>query len=43
MKVIVIGDGKVGRTIVEHTCQEGHEVAAITILALSAPALFKMS
>ena len=29
MKVIVIGDGKVGRTIVEHTCQEGHEVVVI--------------
>jgi len=29
MKVIVIGDGKVGRAIVEHTCQEGHEVIII--------------
>lgn len=29
MKVVVIGDGKVGRTIVEHTCQEGHEVVVI--------------
>ena len=29
MKVIVIGDGKVGRTIVEHTCQEGHEVVVV--------------
>lgn len=29
MKVIVIGDGKVGRTIVEHVCQEGHEVVVV--------------
>lgn len=29
MKIIVIGDGKIGRTIVEHTCQEGHEVVVI--------------
>ena len=29
MKVIVIGDGKVGKAIVEHTCQEGHEVIII--------------
>ena len=29
MKVIVIGDGKVGRAIVEHACQEGHEVIVI--------------
>lgn len=29
MKIIVIGDGKVGRTIVEHTCQEGHEVVVV--------------
>ncbi len=29
MKVIVIGNGKVGRTIVEHICQEGHEVVVI--------------
>ena len=29
MKVIVIGDGKVGRTIVEQVCQEGHEVVVI--------------
>ena len=29
MKVIVIGNGKVGKTIVEHTCQEGHEVVVI--------------
>ena len=29
MKIIVIGDGKVGRTIVEHLCTEGHEVTII--------------
>ena len=29
MRIIVIGDGKVGRTIVEHICQEGHEVVVI--------------
>lgn len=29
MKIVVIGDGKVGRAIVEHTCQEGHEVVVI--------------
>ena len=29
MKIIVIGDGKVGRTIVQHTCQEGHELVVI--------------
>ena len=29
MRIIVIGDGKVGRTIVEHICQEGHEVIVI--------------
>ena len=29
MKVIVIGDGKIGRTIVEHACQEGHEVVVV--------------
>lgn len=29
MKVIVIGDGKVGRTIVGHICNEGHEVVVI--------------
>ncbi len=29
MKIIVIGDGKVGRTIVEHICKEGHEVTII--------------
>lgn len=29
MRIIVIGDGKVGRTIVEHICEEGHEVVVI--------------
>lgn len=29
MKIIVVGDGKVGRTIVEHICKEGHEVTII--------------
>lgn len=29
MKVIVIGDGKIGRTIVEHACKEGHEVVVV--------------
>ena len=29
MKIVVIGDGKVGRTIVEHICKEGHEVTII--------------
>lgn len=29
MKIVVIGDGKVGRAIVEHTCREGHEVIVI--------------
>ncbi len=29
MKIIVIGDGKIGRAIVEHSCQEGHEVTII--------------
>ncbi len=29
MKVIVIGNGKVGKTIVEHTTKEGHEVIVI--------------
>lgn len=29
MKIVVIGDGKVGRTIVEHTSKEGHEVIII--------------
>ena len=29
MKIVVIGDGKIGRTIVEHACQEGHAVVVI--------------
>lgn len=29
MKIVIIGDGKVGRTITEHTCKEGHEVVVI--------------
>ncbi len=29
MKIVVIGDGKVGKAIVEHTCVEGHEVVVI--------------
>ena len=29
MKIIVVGDGKVGRSIVEHICKEGHEVIII--------------
>lgn len=29
MRIVVIGDGKVGRTIVEHLCKEGHEVIII--------------
>ncbi len=29
MKIVVIGDGKVGGTIVEHTSKEGHEVIII--------------
>lgn len=29
MRIIVIGDGKVGRAIIEHICQEGHEVVVI--------------
>jgi len=29
MKIIVIGLGKVGKTIVKHICQEGHEVICI--------------
>lgn len=31
MKLIVIGDGKVGRAIVEHACKEGHEIVVIDI------------
>lgn len=29
MKIVVIGDGKVGRTIIEHMSREGHEVTVI--------------
>lgn len=29
MKIVVIGDGKVGHAITEHTCKEGHEVVVI--------------
>ena len=29
MKIVVIGDGKVGRAITEHTCKEGHQVVVI--------------
>lgn len=29
MKIVVIGDGKVGRAIVQHTCKEGHKVVVI--------------
>ena len=29
MKIVIIGDGKVGRAIVEHTVQEGHVVIVI--------------
>ena len=29
MKVVVIGNGKVGRSIVGHICEEGHEVVVI--------------
>ena len=29
MKIVVIGDGKIGRTIIEHACQEGHEVVVV--------------
>ncbi len=29
MKILVIGDGKVGRVIVENTCREGHEVIVV--------------
>jgi len=31
MKLIVIGDGKVGRAIVEHASKEGHEIVVIDI------------
>ena len=29
MKIVIIGDGKVGRAILEHTIQEGHAVIVI--------------
>ena len=29
MKILVIGDGKVGRAIIEHVSQEGHEIIFI--------------
>ena len=29
MRIVVIGDGKVGRAITEHTCKEGHQVVVI--------------
>ncbi len=29
MKVVVIGNGKVGRSIIEHTTEEGHEVVIV--------------
>lgn len=29
MKILVIGDGKVGQAIIQHTCQEGHEITII--------------
>ena len=29
MRIVVIGDGKVGRAITEHTCREGYEVVVI--------------
>lgn len=29
MKIVVIGDGKIGRTIIEHAVQEGHTVVVI--------------
>ncbi len=29
MKIVVIGDGKVGHTIIQHICREGHEVIVI--------------
>ena len=35
MRIIVIGDGKVGRTIVEHICEEGHEVVVVDTSANS--------
>ncbi len=29
MKIVVIGNGKVGHTIIQHTCNEGHDVTVI--------------
>ena len=29
MRIVVIGDGKVGRAIIEHTSLEGHEIIAV--------------
>ena len=29
MKIVIVGDGKVGRTITKHLTQEGHEVVVI--------------
>ena len=29
MRVLVIGDGKVGHTLVEHLAQEGHDVVIV--------------
>ena len=29
MKIVVIGDGKVGRTIIEHMSREGHEIVVV--------------
>ena len=29
MRIVVIGDGKVGRAITQHTCKEGHQVVVI--------------
>ena len=29
VKIVVIGDGKVGKAIVEHICQEDHDVVII--------------
>ena len=29
MKIVVIGDGKVGRSIIEHVSKEGHEIIVI--------------
>ena len=29
MRIVVIGDGKVGRTIIQHVSQEGHQVVVV--------------